>query len=76
MYIDDEFMLNKYLSRLLQDGFDIEREEYIASFKKIFQTCKDSKLRNFQYKLNLGKIPTNSELNIWKLKDNDYCDYC
>ena len=34
------------------------------------------KLRDFQYRLLLNKVPTNVDLTIWKMLDNEDCTFC
>ena len=40
------------------------------------ECSKIIKFRDFQYRLNLGKIVTNVDLFEWKLKDSPKCELC
>ena len=51
-------------------------DEYYNLFMEIRKCTTVTKLRNFQYRLLLGKIFTNDVLLKWKKVDNDQCDFC
>ena len=50
--------------------------EYKLLFNRLYKCVKDTKLRNFQYRLLLGKVFTNTMLCKWKIKMSMSCDFC
>ena len=54
----------------------MEENQFKTSFPRIRETTKVVKLRDFQYRLCLGKIVTNSDLAEWNEKENDACTFC
>ena len=69
--------LNKYKARW-EEKYDIilDDEEYLQSFQQLYKLTNITKYRDFQYRLLLGKIPTNKDLKHWKLSNNDTCTFC
>ena len=51
-------------------------EEYISLFRYIYTITNVTKLRDFQYRLLLGKIFTNDTLYKWKILDALECNLC
>ena len=45
-------------------------------YQTIFKATLDTSLRNFQYKIVMGILPTNTLLVKYKIKDNSLCDLC
>ena len=77
MYIDNQGQALKiYWKRWLEIGFCIEFHEYQKCFEDLFRITKVTKYRDFQYRLLLGKIVTNSELYKWGLRESSKCDFC
>ena len=50
--------------------------EFFKLFRKIEITTSWVKLRDFQYRLLLGKIFANDVLYKWKIKNSAECDWC
>ena len=50
--------------------------EFFKLFRKIEITTSWVKLRDFQYRLLLGKIFVNDVLYKWKIKNSAECDWC
>ena len=57
-------------------GMEINLEEYLCIFRQLYETTHVIKLRNFQYRLLLGKIYANDTLYKWKIKSSDKCENC
>ena len=77
MYINDETILTKYFDRwensaLWYDGF----KRYKIAFQNMYKITYSTKLRDFQYRLLLNKIITNTKLHAWALADDDLCTFC
>ena len=73
----DEQIPMKYLIRWAEKyDLEIGFEDYAKSFTNIRVTTDSVKLRDFQYRLLLDKVPTNSDLFNWKLKDDNKCNFC
>ena len=51
-------------------------DTYCGYFRKIYQLTTDTKLRDFQYRCLLLRLPTNMLLSKWKIKSSNECDYC
>ena len=76
--IDDDRALIKYaqcwvLGEILTN-FDIVK--YQKAFKDLWLITKNSKYRDFQYRLLLGKLVFNYDLKLWKKQDCDLCSFC
>ena len=50
--------------------------EFCRHFQKLYKITQVTKLRNFQYRLLLGKVFTNDILYKWKIKDSTKCEWC
>ena len=75
--IDYKNHLSKYLKNWHEEGLlDLNAEEYLKGFKQLYKTTPITKLRDFQYRLLLCKIPTNEHLFKWKLTDSNLCQNC
>ena len=76
--IDDGSELPKYLDRLKERNVctELSLEKFSKSFKHIYEITNTVKLRNFQYKLLLCKVPTNVELTEWKIVMDSSCTFC
>ena len=48
----------------------------MSLFKRLYKMTSVTKLRNFQYRLLLGKIFTNSILYKWKIVSSPGCNLC
>ena len=75
--IDNEEHLYRYRNRWNEiHNISITQEEYKIAFNSIKHTTHVVKLRDFQYRLLLCKIPTNVDLFQWKMRNNEYCTFC
>ena len=74
--IDYDCHLIKYADRWKHCMGEVEPDRYKNSFRNIYVMTKITKLRDFQYCLLLGKIPTNTDLYKWKKLENDNCTLC
>ena len=65
-------------SRLLSTRYQHEfnGDEYFTCFKNLYKITKVTKLRDFQYRLLLGKIFTNDILSKWGTVPSDMCNLC
>ena len=73
---DDRRVL-KYRDRWInQSRVYISDENYIRAFRNIYIYTTESKYRDFQYRLLLRKLPTNSDLCEWGLKPVSDCTFC
>ena len=71
-------VLEKYYLRSISGANNIscDYQDYEYAFKKLWRIADSTKLRDFQYRLLLGKIPCNAELFHWHLIDSDLCTFC
>ena len=70
-------VLLRYAWRWIEKfGIDIDTEIYAKCFVNLYKITKYVKLRDFQYRLLLGKIPTNMDLVEWNMSDDAYCSFC
>ena len=79
MIIDNKIVnnVNKYKNKLANIlEIEISVTEYYGYFKALYKLTNIVKLRNFQYRLLLGKIYTNDILSKWKIVDSEKCEYC
>ena len=53
-----------------------DENDYYALFRNLYKLTSITMFRNFQYRLLLGKVYTNSTLYKWKIIDNDKCEIC
>ena len=75
--IYDKFAVHKYYLRWLDRGLtELNYEDYVSYFGRLYYCTKMTKYRDFQYRLNLGKIILNSDLYDWKLMDSKACTFC
>ena len=75
--ISDETKVLKYAKYWVQScNFDFDAAEYRYFFKIIKCVTKETKLRDFQYRLNLNKIFTNVILKKWGITESDSCTFC
>ena len=51
-------------------------KDYSDSFPRFYRMTNCTKLRDFQYRLLVKRIPTNKELKKWKIKNSSKCDFC
>ena len=54
----------------------IEPDVLLTQFRNLYKITSSTKYRDFQYRLLLGKIPTNVDLKTWKLLSSDLCTFC
>ena len=74
--IDDEFYINRYATRWLEEIPQLEIVRYREMFG-LFRKCTHiTKFRDFQYRLLLKKITTNLELFNWGKIDSNACEFC
>ena len=57
-------------------NINLTYQNYKKLFKELYKITQVTKLRNFQYRLLLGKIYTNSMLYKWHLVDSTNCNLC
>ena len=75
--ISRETVIIKYLSRWEEcEGVGLNHEMYESAFKNLGKMSEAVKLRDFQYRLLLCKIPTNKDLFKWKKEMSDMCTFC
>ena len=73
----NEFDISYYgvkIFRMLQKEYC--EEKYLTLFRNLYIISKDTKLRNFQYRLLLGKIFPNNVLAKWKIVTDASCEWC
>ena len=74
--IDDDKHLAIYRNRWYANtNLILEPNEFKFGFIALYHHSKTVKLHNFQYRLLLGKIPTNVDLYKWKKKDSPMCTF-
>ena len=67
--------LKRYLARW-QGTLGDDVLEYRKCFAKLYQVTSITKLRDFQYRLLLKKLPTNECLYKWGKSDTPLCTFC
>ena len=72
LLIDDDNYVCKYLD---QHEINITQDQYLDSFKGLYECTNVTKFRDFQYRLLLGKIVNNENLFKWGLKESDCCSF-
>ena len=73
----NDSLVEKYRERWSsRENLDITKDEFVKMFVNIPLYTKVSKYRDFQYRLNLGKIITNCDLKEWGLVECDLCSFC
>ena len=79
-YIENSESKRGYLARPLsmyiQNVEYVLENDFINLFVKLYYITKNTKLRNFQYRLLLGRIFLNDKLFKWKILASDKCDFC
>ena len=75
--IYDEHAVYRYYVRWVDRGFiELEYNDYIQYFARLYASTKITKFRDFQYRLLLGKIILNVELFEWRITDSNLCSFC
>ena len=57
-------------------GSNINTEEYIKLFRRIYKVSNVTKFRDFQYRFMLNKTYTNNVLCKWGVVDSETCNLC
>ena len=65
-----------YYTRFCHEISPIGVQSYLRLFKNLYYICKATKLRDFQYRCLLLKLPTNVILYKWGIKSSPECEYC
>ena len=68
--------VEKINERMWNNTLNTDNIDWKKIYKIPFKTTNDTSLQNFQYKINLGILPTNSLLLKYNLKNTDICDQC
>ena len=77
LLVEDDRGLIKYNMRWSEnENTSVSFADYKKAFSAILIISKTVKLRDFQYRLLLGKIPTNDKLFKWKIATTDKCQWC
>ena len=76
LLINNPSNVDKYYDRWLDRSLCLDYEDYVNSFESNRVYNKVIKLRDFQYRLLLGKIVTNSDLFEWGLSSDNLCCNC
>ena len=76
MYINDDSMMFKYTKRWIERGLRIDEETYRKAFNILYDCTHISKFRDFQYRLNLGKMTLNEDLCMWGITESNLCNLC
>ena len=76
LLIDDKQCLQKYCDRWALNGLILPLETYTKLFGSLHSSIKDTKLKDFQYRLLLGKLVTNKDLFEWGKRENPLCTFC
>ena len=77
MLIYDEHALHKYYLRWVDRAREnLSYECYCNSFNRMYSCTKVTKLRDFYYRLLLGKIVLNVDTKEWDITASDTCTLC
>ena len=75
--IDYDPGMVRYATKWISNyNLDFDLQEYVQGFKNISKYVSSTKLRDFQYRLLLYKIPLNCDLKQWGLINSDLCSFC
>ena len=74
--INSENQLNTPFNSWAKCFPSLEKAEYQRAFEKLYRVTISTKLRDFQYRLLLNRIPSNKQLHRWKIKNSAKCDFC
>ena len=77
--IEDHTILPKYATRWAKDNVLIDLSKFERTIKLLYIHVKPTKLRDFQYRLMLNKLPCNVELAKWKILEGvnaEKCNWC
>ena len=74
--IRDNTNLVKYKNRWAEQNVHFDFEKYQRSFNNLYLITDIIKLRNFQYRLLLNKIPTNVDTTTWGITNDSKCTFC
>ena len=55
---------------------EMTNDEFCKNFQNIYSATNCTKYRDFQYRLLMNIIVTNTKLKLWKIKDGDLCSFC
>ena len=72
----DKKFLEILLSRWQKNVIDTDLDVYKTLFKKLYLITPSTKLRDFYYRMLIGKIYTNTTLHRWKIVTDDVCNLC
>ena len=76
----NRIQLNKNVEKRNENLWETNLQDANLDWKNIYQTpfktTLDTTLRNFQYKIIMGILPTNTLLVKYKIKDSPVCDLC
>ena len=73
--INSDRHLTKYAKRWEVDQLTIDIDLYKKCFSNLYVMANSTKLRDFQYRLLLNKIPCNVQLKAWKISESDLCTH-
>ena len=74
--IDSDTDWLKYYHRWVERGLEMDTELYRSAFQQLYPATEVTKFRDFQYRLILGKIVTNSDLLSWGITEHSNCTLC
>ena len=74
--INKDDHLSKYAQRWESENLVInDLEKYKQCFSNLYKMSDNIKLRDFQYRLLLCKIPCNKQTKMWRLSESEYCTH-
>ena len=76
LLIDDSQAVLRYANRWRKSFPNMDYKWYVECFPSLYCCTKVTKYRDFQYRLNLGKIFTNVDLYDWGTVDSPSCSFC
>ena len=74
--MSNDVIRNRYHAYYKKIHEGIGFEEYCRLFEDLYKITKVTALRNFQYKLLMMTVYTNSTLAKWQIKESDSCEFC
>ena len=57
-------------------NININNDIFISYFGAMYESTRNTKLKNFQFRLLHNSIITNVQLKNWNIKDSDMCTFC
>ena len=75
-FMDQLSKLPTAIEKWIEEFPFLNETDFKRFFSLPYKTIRDTKIQTFQYKLLNNILPCRATLYVWKLTDNDKCQYC